>query len=179
MITAVRHEVQWLQLVVGESIEARSYYASELLSSLIDVRRSDRAQVLANIEPDLVVQGRPYRLAIAVDNLLVNVAVHVPEARARLAAHRLRGRGNGDILEVVVSDDGPGLQEAEFELARQRGWRSCRSADRPGSGLGLAQVNDLVAAEGGQLLLEPTRRSGRSGVRGLTVRLRLPLLQAN
>lgn len=179
MITAVRHEVQWLQLVVGEGVEARSYDASKLLSSLIDVRRAGRGEVLANIEPDLVLQGRPDRLALAVDNLLVNVAVHAPDASATLAAHRLRGRGRGDMVEVVVSDDGPGLKEDEFELARQRGWRSCRSADRPGSGLGLAQVNDLVSAEGGLVLLEPTRRHGRSGVRGLTVRLRLPVRQPN
>ena len=98
MIAAVRQEVQWLQLVVGEGVESRSYDVSELLRALIDVRACGRHQVVADIEPALVVQGRPDRLAIAVDNLLVNVAVHASEARAVLGrppARRPRRHGRG------------------------------------------------------------------------------------
>lgn len=177
MITAVRHEVQLLQLVVGDGVEARSYDLSDLLSAIVDVRVCGQKKVLTEIQPALHVQGRPDRIAIAVDNLLVNVAVHAPEAHAVLVARRLGGPS--DLIEIVVSDDGPGLQESDLLLARQPGWRSDESAARPGSGLGLAQVHKLIEAEGGEVFLEPTYRTADAPRRGLTVRLRVPVRHSN
>jgi signal transduction histidine kinase len=174
LIEAIRQEVQWLQLVLGDGVEPRSYDLSELLRAIIDVRSTARAEILAEIDPGLIVQGRPDRLAVAIDNLLVNVAVHAQGAKAVVAATRCV---NDDVVEVSISDDGPGLLDDELLYACERGWRSERSAGRPGTGLGLAQVHELVVAEGGEVILEPTCRNDRAG-RGLTVRLRVPLQQS-
>ena len=173
-ISSVRQEVQWLHVVMGDGAQECSYDVSELLSALIDIRACGRHTILADIAPDLVAQGRPDRLAIAVDNLLVNVKVHAPAARTVLSAHQL-----GDTVEIVVSDDGPGLLPDELHLACRRGWRSDRSASLPGTGFGLAQVEDLVTAEGGAMFLEPTCWTSHSAPRGLTVRLQVPIRQTN
>lgn len=177
MITAVRQEVQLLQLVVGDGVEARSYDLSDLLGAIVDVRACGQQGVLTEIQPGLHVQGRPDRLAIAVDNLLVNVAVHAPDANVVLVARRLGGQD--DLVEIVVSDDGRGLEESELAMASEPGWRSAASADRPGSGLGLAQVKKLIEAEGGDVLLEPTYRGIDTPGKGLTVRLRVPVRHSN
>jgi hypothetical protein len=59
LIAALRQEVYWLQLVVGESIDARSYDLSDLLRALVDVRGSACNDVVTSIEPALVVEGLP------------------------------------------------------------------------------------------------------------------------
>jgi signal transduction histidine kinase len=172
-LSAVRQEVRWLQMAFGDIADSNSYDLSELLRGIIDVHESGTERVLAEIEPELIAHGRPERVAIAVDNLLVNVAVHAPGSTAVLAARRL---GEGGLVEISVSDEGSGLPDHQLVLACERGWRSDESAGRPGSGLGLAQVRDLITAEGGEIYLEPTRDGATTSTgQGLTVRLRLPL----
>lgn len=175
VIQSMRQEVQWLQLVMNDSADDRSYDLSELLHGLVEVRSTSTAGVRAEIEPGLIMHGRPDRLAIAVDNLLLNVAVHAPDATATVYAHRASG---GRTVEVVVSDDGPGLATPEYARALERGWRGRAASDRPGSGLGLAQVRDLITAEGGEVALEPARSDIGRAHRGLSVRLQLPVARA-
>lgn len=69
-------------------------------------------------------------------------------------------------LEVIVEDDGPGMDAARREQALQRGVRLDEST--PGSGLGLSIVGDLAAVYGGALTL------GESELGGLLARLELP-----
>lgn len=79
------------------------------------------------------------------------------------ASARLVGEGK---LEVVVEDDGPGMDAERREQALQRGVRL--DEDTPGSGLGLSIVADLAAVYGGKLSL------GESELGGLLARLELP-----
>jgi signal transduction histidine kinase len=175
IITSMRQEVQWLQLVMNDSADDRSYDLSELLHGLVDIRSTGTARVRTGIEPGLIVRGRPDRLAIAVDNLLLNVAVHAPGATASVGARR---NTDGRTVEIVVWDDGPGLSVPECARALERGWRGKEAADHPGSGLGLAQVRDLITAEGGEVTLEPVRTVPGSERRGLSVRLQVPFKKA-
>lgn len=61
-------------------------------------------------------------------------------------------------IMINVCDDGPGLNAAEIDFARERGRRLDES--RPGSGLGLAIVDDLSALYGGRLTLARARLGG-------------------
>ncbi|MDQ0315129.1 ATP-binding protein [Amorphus orientalis] len=70
------------------------------------------------------------------------------------------------MFEIVVEDDGPGLAEGDRERVLQRGRRLDES--KPGSGLGLSIVSELVRLYGGSLEL----KSGSEG--GLRVEVRLP-----
>ena len=71
-------------------------------------------------------------------------------------------------LLIRVADDGPGVAPAEREALLERGTRL--DEQRPGHGLGLAIVHDLVSDYRGTLVLG---RSAELG--GLEVEVRLPL----
>ena len=73
---------------------------------------------------------------------------------------------NRFFLEIIIDDDGPGLEAHLRHQATQRGQRIDES--KPGSGLGLAIVLDLAAAYGGSLRLEDSPSGG------LRARLSLP-----
>ena len=67
----------------------------------------------------------------------------------------------GDVVRVVVADDGPGMSEARREEALQAGTRL--DSSEPGTGLGLAIAADIVAGLGGTMLF------GRAEIGGLSV----------
>jgi signal transduction histidine kinase len=68
---------------------------------------------------------------------------------------------------LVVSDEGPGLDDEKKKRALERFWRGDQSG--PGSGLGLAIVAALVRASDGEVKL------GDSPSGGLSVEVSLPL----
>jgi signal transduction histidine kinase len=69
-------------------------------------------------------------------------------------------------LHIIVDDDGPGLSPEERTQVARRGQRLDES--KPGSGLGLSIVTDLVALYGGTLKL------GTAPIGGLRAELILP-----
>jgi len=69
-------------------------------------------------------------------------------------------------MQLIIEDDGPGLDEARFDEVLKRGARLDESV--PGSGLGLSIVDELVRAYGGKLKFE------RSAMGGLRVVSTLP-----
>ena len=74
--------------------------------------------------------------------------------------------GDGPWLRIIVDDDGQGLSAAERAQVSRRGQRLDES--KPGSGLGLSIVVDLVALYGGSLTL------GNAPIGGLRAELVLP-----
>jgi len=69
-------------------------------------------------------------------------------------------------LEIVISDDGPGLTTEQRAVAEKRGLRL--DEDTPGSGLGLSIVRDLVELYEGRFVL------GEAPSGGLSASLTLP-----
>jgi signal transduction histidine kinase len=74
--------------------------------------------------------------------------------------------GAGQMLRIIVDDDGRGLSAEERAQVSRRGQRLDES--KPGSGLGLSIVVDLAALYGGSLSL------GRAPIGGLRAELLLP-----
>jgi signal transduction histidine kinase len=74
---------------------------------------------------------------------------------------------SGDMVDVIVEDDGPGISEAERGLLFERGARL--DTDKPGTGLGLAIVRDVAEIYGGRVALEDSEDLG-----GVLARLTLP-----
>ena len=66
---------------------------------------------------------------------------------------RLCGWHDSDATGLLVEDDGPGVPDHEVETVLARGGRL--DATKPGAGLGLAIVGDLVETYGGSLVLRP------------------------
>lgn len=75
---------------------------------------------------------------------------------------------SGDMVEIMVEDDGPGIAPADRERIFDRGVRL--DSGKPGTGLGLAIVRDVVGIYDGTITLEESEDLG-----GLLVRLRLPV----
>jgi signal transduction histidine kinase len=97
----------------------------------------------------------PPDLALAMDEAdLTEIFGNLGENACRFAAVKvsISARSTQTEIETAVSDDGPGIPEAQREQALQRG---ARLDVRPGgSGLGLAIVADTAEAYGGSLRLE-------------------------
>src|SRR3954447_22923521 len=73
----------------------------------------------------------------------------------------------GEMTDILVEDDGPGIPEQQREAIFQRGARL--DTDKPGTGLGLAIVRDVAEIYGGRITLEESEDLG-----GLLARLTLP-----
>lgn len=84
-------------------------------------------------------------------------------ARGRV---RIHSRQDGPRVEIIVDDDGPGLEPALREKVLRRGVRADEAA--PGSGLGLAIVADLVELYAGSIALSASPDGGLRAI------LRLP-----
>jgi signal transduction histidine kinase len=102
----------------------------------------------------LRVTASPGALEQVLDNLIANaLEVAPPGTDVRLAAARV-----GELIEVSVSDSGPGMAPQERARAFDRFWRG--RDDSRGSGLGLAIVRSLAEADGGSARLEEAPGGG-------------------
>ena len=108
------------------------------------------------------VAGRPSRLERAVGNVLDNAAKWSPAGGTidvRLADGAL-----------VVTDEGPGIDEADLAKVFDRFYRADAARGTPGSGLGLAIVRQVVEDHGGRVI------AGRAPGGGAAVGFRIPTL---
>ena len=122
----------------------------------------------AEVEPGLKFRGERQDFEEMIGNLLDNAgkwASGQVEIRALRGADAGAGRPE---FEIIIDDDGPGLPPETRAQALARGRRLDET--KPGSGLGLSIVSDLVAVHGGAVALED------SPLGGLRVRLRLPVV---
>jgi signal transduction histidine kinase len=74
----------------------------------------------------------------------------------------------GDVVELLIEDDGAGITAQDRDRLFNRGVRL--DSSKPGTGLGLAIVRDVVELYNGTISLEQSEDMG-----GLLARLRLPL----
>ena len=79
---------------------------------------------------------------------------------------RISSVTQGGTVEILIDDDGGGIDESLHDVVLQRGVRADQAS--PGSGLGLAIVRDLAEVYAGSIALE------RSPLGGLRARLTLP-----
>jgi signal transduction histidine kinase len=86
-------------------------------------------------------------------------------ARFATTTVRIEAAGTDEGTTIRITDDGPGIADADKESALSRGVRL--DARGGGSGLGLAIVSDIVEAYGGRLTMEDASP-------GLTVAIELP-----
>lgn len=140
------------------------------IADLYSAAAEEHGQVLETSLPEaLPLTGDRDLLAQAVTNLLDNAIKYTPQG----GTVRVFARAGADWTEIGVSDDGPGLSEADRRRATERFFRADAARTTPGSGLGLSLVRAVAQLHGGELRLRDTE-PGRTPP-GLTVTLRLPL----
>lgn len=117
-----------------------------LLISLVD-EAADKGNDCSYVGPDhLEITGRLIPLKRAFRNLIDNAVKYGSVARVGL-------KENSGQIEVSVSDNGPGIPDDRLEeaLAPFRRLDHARSAETPGTGLGLTIVRDVILSHGGSI----------------------------
>ncbi|WP_417809649.1 ATP-binding protein [Thioclava sp.] len=101
----------------------------------------DLGHVLSlDVQGTAMIAGDRELLYQAVINLIDNAMRHCPAP-----AHITLGlRTTGDLVQLWVQDDGPGIPASDLDQVRERFVRLDRSRNTPGSGLGLSLVEAIA-----------------------------------
>jgi signal transduction histidine kinase/CheY-like chemotaxis protein len=131
--------------------------------------RLGATEVQASLDEELIVQGDEQGLVQVVANLLVNAAQSAPDARS--VRVRLEARAAGERAEVLVSDDGAGMDAETLRRVFEPFFTT-----KPfgvGTGLGLAVSRGLLQRMGGELTLASAPDVGTTAT--ITLRTTLEL----
>ena len=155
----------YLTFARGEGDEPTSETdLSLLVEDVVSRWKRNGAAIDAHVEGRLRAWIRPNAVRRCLDNLIANAN--------RYADHIwLRAGKRGEVTEIVIDDDGPGIPEDAREDVFRPFHRldESRNPETGGSGLGLAIARDIARAHGGDIVLEASPHGG------LRARVRLPL----
>ncbi len=170
---------EMLDLLVG-----RSRHMHDLINSILDYSRITRfgekkmdvdlnlvvEDVIGNISPpediDIktvsrlpVVLCEKTRVTQVVQNLVENAVLHMdkPDGEVRIGC-----REKGDMWEIYVSDNGPGIKKEYFGKVFQLFQKLQPDDDRGNTGVGLAVVKKIVEQFGGEVGVESEPGKGSS-----------------
>ena len=167
-ITEMRHLLESLQAFVdagGAQIPAQRIDIAIMAATLVDTA-ADQGHDAAYHGPDsLEIIARAVSIRRALANLIENALHYAGNVRVHLAIA-------GNVAEIRIEDNGPGIPEDRLKDVFQPFFRldTARSRDTPGMGLGLPIVQAAITLEGGTLLLVNRPEGGLAAI----VRLPLP-----
>jgi two-component system, OmpR family, sensor histidine kinase ChvG len=120
----------------------------------------------------LIVPGLEHRLGQVFRNLITNAISFSPAG----GTIRLLATRQGDVVEVTVEDEGPGIAEDKLEAIFERFYSDRPEGEKFGthSGLGLSISRQIVIAHGGSIRAE-NRRSANGNMIGARFVVRLPV----
>lgn len=164
----VREMDEMIDMTLAVLREQRDAQASEPvdMASLLQAVADDLAEqghdvVLADDADVARARAHPAAVRRVVGNLVGNALRYGARARIGLARR-------GDLVEVTVDDDGPGIPPDRLEQVFEPWVRLAGTHERASHGLGLAIARDLAERDGGRLTLA-NRPEG-----GLRATLQLP-----
>lgn len=145
----------------AEAVGAEPVPVDRVIAERFEVWRAvaeERGVVLRHTAaaPGAAALTTPGHLEQVLDNVLANALDFSPDGGVVTVA--LRRAGNS--VAISVTDAGPGMSPAERERAFDRFWRGPSKRDRPGSGLGLTIVKQLVMDDGGSVRLDDAASGG-------------------
>ena len=132
-----------------------------LLSSIKNQFNNEKIFISNKINVEL--KGRPTALKRSFENIIQNGLTYGNKVFIDIK------KGNNRAL-VTIEDDGPGIPEDQYKNVFKPFFRldKSRSLNQSGVGLGLAIVEDIINAHGGNIQL------GKSKFNGLQVKISLP-----
>ncbi|HVV62713.1 MAG TPA: sensor histidine kinase [Pseudolabrys sp.] len=193
LLAVIQHDVKRLDRLISDISDASRLDAEmqrqevgtvdllKLLKTLVTVGnevRTDNVTLSLTFEgdaDDMTVPGHDSRLGQVISNLLDNArSFSPPGGSVRVTCRRLKNQ-----VEIVVDDDGPGIQPDALEKVFERFY-----TDRPhqgfgqNSGLGLSISKQIVEGHGGRIWVENRMSAASSGqaprVLGARFIVRLP-----
>jgi two-component system sensor histidine kinase ChvG len=191
LLSVIQHDVKRLDRLISDISDASRLDAElqrqemapvdlpRLIATIVgaanEVRKDGNIKVTAAYEGGppqaFQVPGHDSRLGQVINNLIDNArSFSPPNGTVRITCRRLKSE-----IEIVVDDDGPGVQPEALERIFERFY-----TDRPhqgfgqNSGLGLSISQQIVEAHGGRISVE--NRIGADGETALGARfsVRLP-----
>ena len=156
---------EFLSFARGEGTEEVSENdLSVILGSVVRSAGASGGNVTLETDRELRFYMRPNAIRRCFTNLVVNATTHSD----KVEVHAER---RGNLVEVLVDDDGPGIPEDLREAVFKPFYRldASRNPKTGGTGLGLSIARDLARGSGGDIVLE------ESPLGGLRARVRLPV----
>lgn len=187
----MRHETDRLSRLVQDVIELSRLQGHDPLDSptLVAVddvvsEAVDRSRLTAEARGialvcggtrGLSVMGDARQLVTALGNLVDNAVRYGPEGSRVAVSVGAAQETGGPVAEISVTDEGPGIAEAERDRIFERFYRTdaARSRQTGGTGLGLSIVKHVAAGHGGEATVWSSEGTGS------TFTLRLPAVPAH
>lgn len=150
---------------IEEHYHFDSLYFEDLINSCIE--RVNGIAIKSGItigksvhDPKIIIPGDEEKLSRAITNIMENC---IRYASGRV---NIQSESNGDMLEVCVSDDGPGFDNEELPNIFERFYKGKKG----NFGLGLAISRSVIEKHNGRITAENTQN-------GALFRIYLPILQ--
>jgi two-component system sensor histidine kinase SenX3 len=154
-LASITREIIDLSRLQAEGALAKfsSVKIDDVLRQSVDANRvlssAKNIDIVIGGDEGATVRGDHDRLVIAVNNLLSNAVQYSPEnSRVGVGVSSLNDR-----IEIVITDQGPGMTVEESERVFERFYRTdqARSRSTGGTGLGLAIVKHIINNHGGDI----------------------------
>ncbi len=129
-----------------------------IVSTFSDLLSDSGKSIALEIDPasmgdGLIVSGHEGRLSQVITNIVDNAISFTPEDGMVL----VRARRSGDVIELCVEDDGPGIDPENLDQIFKRFYTyrpTAESSRGNNSGLGLSISREIVLAHGGDVWAE-------------------------
>jgi two-component system OmpR family sensor kinase len=157
------------------NINKESVDVSELLASVLDDARFEadakHVEVHAGVNAHFVLDGQPDLLHRAIENIVRNALKYSPASG--YVTIEMSDDPAEKLMRLTISDEGPGVPQAELEAIFQPFFRGSSAKNGEGHGVGLAIAKQVVEAHGGSI----AARNHPAG--GLSVEISLPYVSVS
>ena len=127
-------------------------------------KKYENKNINVSVKEDTTINIRPNSIKRCLSNLIENGLAY----GKKVSIFSNKTKNN---LLIIVDDDGPGIDEDEYQNVMKPFYRidKSRGQNKSGVGLGLSIANDIIRSHGGNISL------AKSPLNGLRVKISLPL----
>jgi two-component system, OmpR family, sensor histidine kinase KdpD len=150
----VTDAIQMLRIEAGDFVVHRDHHQLSTLVAATLKESGSRVEahtIVNNVQPDLIVDADAHLLRLALRQLLDNALKYSPATSTiEIDATRNTAQANGGV-QIAVRNSGPAIPEHEQRRIFERFYRGTQARHVPGTGMGLAIVQQIAQAHGGEL----------------------------
>jgi two-component system sensor histidine kinase KdpD len=154
----VTDAVQMLRIDAGDfAMHPARHRLTALIGSVVQKfgAHLDGHRLVQRVSDDLFVEADSELLTLAIRQLLDNALKYSPPT----SSIEIAASGNG-VIEINVHNSGSVIPESEQARIFERFYRGAHSRQIPGTGMGLAIVQQIARAHGGTLGLSSSSQNG-------------------